>query len=110
MERFLGLDYDHYAENDLTLSVEQCDSMFTQKLNEAIRYAEHLFADGTQDLCSCAVAAMLDIIYDISPGAFFENELWLSYMKTGTYLMVDESLLNTFWCQNNQKRCSNDRY
>ena len=89
MERFLGLSYDHYVMNDLTLSVEECDTMFTAKLKEATEYAEALFVDGTQKLCDCAVAAMIDIIYDISPLIFFNNELWIDDMKTQTYYMAD---------------------
>ena len=53
MERFLGLDYDHYVKNDLTLSVSECDTMFNAKFNEAIEYAETLFSDGSQNLCEC---------------------------------------------------------
>ena len=89
MERFLGLSYDHYVMNDLTLSVEECDTMFTAKLKEATEYAERLFVDGTQKLCDCAVAAMIDIIYDISPLIFYDNELWIDDMKTQTYYMAD---------------------
>ena len=80
MERFLGLDYDHYVINDLTLSVNECDTMFTAKLKEAKEYAEGIFTDGTQILCECAVAAMIDIIYDISPAIFYPNTKWINDM------------------------------
>ena len=80
MERFLGLSYDHYVMNDLTLSVEECDTMFTAKLKEAQEYAEGIFTDGTQILCECAVAAMIDIIYDISPAIFYPNTKWINDM------------------------------
>ena len=66
--------------NDLTLSVNECDTMFTAKLKEAQEYAEGIFTDGTQILCECAVAAMIDIIYDISPAIFYPNTKWINDM------------------------------
>ena len=93
MQRFLHLDYEDYAKNDLTLTMDECDRMFRSKLLEAQYFiGTELFVDGTSDLCDCALAALTDIVYDISPAIFFPNELWVTDLKAHSYYAADDHL------------------
>ena len=109
LQKYLGIDYDHYAKNDLTLTVEECDTMFNAKLEYTIQEVDRLMIDDTSKICECAYAALIDVAYDATPMQIeYDFRQYANYLMSFIYHMAVESLSDTFWCYNNTSRCSND--
>ena len=110
LQKYLGIDYDHYAKNDLILTVEECDTMFNAKLEYTRQGVEQMFVDGTQKICECALAAFIDVAYDVTPELFgIDFREYRSTTLKRHYYQAVESLGETYWCIKNTSRCSNDR-
>ena len=110
MQKYLGLDYDHFAQYDLSLTEEQCDTMFNAKLDYTRQEVQKLFPSGTEKICECALASFTDVAYDVSPELIdFDLRDFIMFTQRGSYYQAAESLNDSFWCINNPSRCSSDK-
>mmetsp|Transcript_16477 Transcript_16477/g.23098 ORF Transcript_16477/g.23098 Transcript_16477/m.23098 type:complete len:217 (-) Transcript_16477:371-1021(-) len=100
----VGADYDQVRSGKQCLSKSQCSTLLQGALSAAESGAKNVF--GNQ--CSCIMAVLVDMTYNLGSAGVASFTTFKSYIENGQYSEAASDLKSTLWCSQVGNRCTRD--
>ena len=86
------------------LSQSQCAQLLSGSVAQATQSAYRVF--GSQ--CSCVMAALIDMTYNLGEGGISTFTTFISYVKAHNWAAAANDARGTLWCSQVGSRCTRD--
>mmetsp|Transcript_16476 Transcript_16476/g.23097 ORF Transcript_16476/g.23097 Transcript_16476/m.23097 type:complete len:240 (-) Transcript_16476:507-1226(-) len=97
----VGADYDQVRSGKQCLSKSQCSTLLQGALSAAESGAKNVF--GNQ--CSCIMAVLVDMTYNLGSAGVASFTTFKSYIENGQYSEAASDLKSTLWCSQVCHKC-----